>query len=466
MIAPAGRMSRPTAEHGPEARVLSRMTACAAHRLPILGLLAVALLGCAEAPTTTAQTPASPRFDAAQIAKGAQLSAIGDCRVCHTAQGGDAFAGGRALPTPFGTIYSTNITPDVESGIGGYTKDDFRRAMREGVARDGHNLYPVFPYDHFAHVTDDDVDALYAFVMTREPVKARPPRNRLDFPASVRPLLTAWKWLYLDDRRFAPDPRQSPEWNRGAYLVEGLGHCGACHTPRNAAGAEKKDARFAGGEAEGWQAPGLLAASPAPVEWTADRLFGYLREGFDREHGLAAGPMAPVVDELASVPEADVRAIATYLASLSQRERSAPSSEVIAAASQREFDALARHAPNRATEAGGSAAESEDAGEIIFAGACATCHFEGAGVPDPKPVPLALATTVNATTPRDALRIVVEGLHPEPGESGAMMPGFAGALTDAQIVAVVDYMRARFSDRPRWTDVAATLSHIEKEKAK
>lgn len=442
------------------------MNAWAVHRQTVLALFAIGLLGCAEAPTTTAQTPPTASFDAAQIAKGAQLSAIGGCRACHTAQGGAAFAGGRALPTPFGTIHSTNITPDAETGIGRYTRDDFRRAMREGVARDGHNLYPVFPYDHFAHVVDDDVDALYAFMMTREPVNARPPRNGLAFPASVRPLLAAWNWLYLDDRRFVPDPGQSPEWNRGAYLVEGLGHCGACHTPRNAAGAEKKSERFKGGEAEGWEAPGLLAASPAPVQWTGDRLFRYLREGFDREHGLATGPMAPVADGLAGVPEADVRAIATYLASLPHRERSTSPNDVIATAAKREFDALARHAPDRATEAGGHAAVTEDAGEIIFAGACATCHFEGAGLPGPKPVPLALATTVNATTPRNALRIVVEGLHPEPGEAGAMMPAFAGALTDAQIVAVVEYMRARFCDGARWTDVAATLADIKEDNTK
>jgi mono/diheme cytochrome c family protein len=437
-----------------------------AHGLSVLGLLAGALLGCAQAPTTTAQTPARATFDAAQIAKGAQLSAIGNCRTCHTSPEGRSYAGGRALPTPFGTIYSTNITPDAETGIGQWTGDDFRRAMHEGIDREGRHLYPAFPYDHFTRVTDDDVDALYAFIMTREAVQARPPRNRLAFPANFRPLLAAWNRLYLDDRRFAPDPRQSAEWNRGAYLVEGLGHCGACHTPRNVAGAEKKDAGFAGGEAEGWHAPGLLAASPAPIAWTADALFRYLRDGFDDHHGIAAGPMAPVVESLATVPEADVRAIVTYLTSLPWGERRTPAAEVAATAAQREFDAVGRHAPDRATEASGRAAYTEDAGEIIFAGACATCHFEGAGAPEPKPVPLALSTAVNATTPRNALRIVVEGVHPESGETGAIMPGFGGALTDAQVVAVVEYMRARFSDRPRWPDVAATLHKIEQEKAK
>jgi len=437
------------------------------HGLSMLGLFASAVVGCAQAPATPAQSaPARETFDAAQIAKGAQLSAIGDCRVCHTEEGGRAFSGGRALPSPFGTIYSTNITPDAETGIGRYTRDEFRRALHEGIDRNGRHLYPAFPYDHFTRVSDDDIDALYAFVMTREAVNARTPRNRLAFPANIRPLLAVWNWLYLDDRRFTPDANQSAEWNRGAYLVEGLAHCGACHTPRNLAGAEKKRARFAGGDAEGWDAPGLLAASPAPLPWTADALYRYLRNGFDADHGLAAGPMAPVVDGLETVPEADVRAIVAYLTSEPQRAPSAPADAVATAAAKREFDAIGRHAPDRATEAGGGAAYSEDAGEIIFAGACATCHFEGAGPPDPKPVPLALATTVNASTPRDALRIVVDGLHPEPGDTGAIMPGFANALTHAQIVAVVEYMRARFSDRAPWTDVSATLREIEQDEAK
>jgi mono/diheme cytochrome c family protein len=442
------------------------MTARPAHRLSIAALFAVVLLGCAEAPATTAETPARPAFDANEIAKGAQLSAIGDCRVCHTAENGVAFAGGRPLPTPFGTIHSTNITPDQETGIGSYTREDFRRALREGIARDGHRLYPVFPYDHFTRVTDADADALYAFMMTREPVNARPLPNRMRFPANLRPLLAAWNALFLDDRRFAPDPSQTAQWNRGAYLVEGLAHCGACHTPRNAAGAERKDARFAGGEAEGWEAPGLLAASPAPIEWTDERLYRYLREGFDDAHGIAAGPMAPVVDGLASVPESDVRAIVVYLASLPRRTRAVTAEMAMTTAAQREFDPVAGHAPDRATETGTRSAQDEDAGEIIFAGACATCHFAGVGPPDPKPVPLALATSVNAATPRNALHVVLEGLQRRPNESGAIMPGFAGALTDRQVVAVVAYLRARFSDGPRWTDIAATLADIQKEHAR
>jgi len=438
----------------------------AAHGLSVLALCGAGLLGCAGAPATTAQTPAPTTFDAAQIAKGAQLSAIGDCRVCHTAEGGRPFAGGRALPTPFGTLYSTNITPDADAGIGRWSRDDFRRAMHEGIDRVGRHLYPAFPYDHFTRVSDEDVDALYAFVMTRDAVSAAPPPNRLVFPANVRPLLAAWNALYLDDRRFVADPSQSAEWNRGAYLVEGLAHCGACHTPRNVAGAERKRQRFAGGDAEAWRAPGLLAASPAPVAWTADALFRYLRTGFDREHGLAAGPMAPVVDGLASVPEADVRAIVTYMTSTAIASRNVPASEVVAAAKRRAFDAAGQHAPDRATVGTVRAAYTEDAGEIIFAGACATCHYQGQALPGVEPVPLGLATSVNDSTPRNLLHVVLEGLGPVPGDRGAIMPGFGEALTDAQVTAVVQYVRARFSDRPNWTDIEKMLHEIRREKAK
>jgi len=437
----------------------------AAHGLSLLVLLGT-LLGCAQAPVTQAQAAPAATIDAAQVAKGAELSAIGDCAVCHTSEGGAAFAGGRALPTPFGTVHSTNITPDADTGIGRWSRDEFRRAMHEGIDRAGRHLYPVFPYDHFTRVTDDDVDALYAFIMTRAPVKARPPRNGLVFPANIRPLLAAWNWLYLDERRFVPDATQNAEWNRGAYLVEGLAHCGACHTPRNAAGAEKRRERFAGGDAEGWHAPGLLAASPAPIAWTGDALFRYLRSGFDRDHGLAAGPMAPVVDGLATVPEADVRAIVTYLTSAPAAPRAMAAADVAAAAERRAFDAVGRHGADRASEGTTGVAYTEDAGEIIFTGACATCHYRGDALPDVKPVPLGLATSVNASTPRNALQIVLDGLHPQSGARGAIMPGFGDALTDAQIVAVVQYLRARFSDGPKWTDVAKTLHGIRQEKAR
>ncbi len=202
---------------------------------------------------------------------GAELAAVGNCVVCHTAPGGRPFAGGLALPTPFGTIYSTNITPDPETGIGRWSEAAFQRSMREGVDRQGRHLYPAFPYDHYTRVSDEDNRALYAYLMTREPVSAEPPANELPFPLNVRMVLAGWKLLFLREGAYEPDPAQSAEWNRGAYLAEGLGHCGACHSPRNAFGAVKTgEDHLAGGESEGWTAYALNHASPAPIPWDVD----------------------------------------------------------------------------------------------------------------------------------------------------------------------------------------------------
>jgi mono/diheme cytochrome c family protein len=218
------------------------------------------------------------------------------------------------LKTPFGTVYGTNITPDPETGIGSWSEEAFARAMGEGVDREGHHLYPGFPYDHFTRVTADDNRALYAYLMTREPVRAEAPVNDLPWPLQFRPLLAGWKLLFLDKGEFQPDPARSPKWNRGAYLAEGVAHCGACHTPRNALGARETSAKFTGGESEGWHAPALNEASTAPVPWDQQSLYAYLRTGVSENHALAAGPMAPVIRNLHSVPDDDIRALVTYIA--------------------------------------------------------------------------------------------------------------------------------------------------------
>ena len=393
-------------------------------------LFVLASAGSIDRPALAA-TPSS--FDKRVVDKGAELAAIGNCVTCHTRADGKSFAGGRPLATPFGTIYSTNITPDPGTGIGDYTEADFRRAMHEGVARDGRELYPAFPYDHFTRVSDDDVAALYAFFMTREPVQATPPSNRLRLPAGWRPLIGPWKAMYFRPGVYRPDPAQSAEWNRGAYLVEGLAHCGACHTPRNMLGAERTSRALEGGDAEGWHATALASDSPAPARWTVDQLVAYLRGGYERQHGIAAGPMADVTHNLADAPATDVRAIAVYVASRMPDKPTAPP------------------AVQRAANADG---------EQIFAGACAVCH----GAPQPPAaeasIPLGLTTSLNAPDPRNAIHVIIEGLEPEPGEKGALMPGFAGELTDAQIAALVDYLRARFTDRPAWRDVARQVAAI------
>ena len=194
-------------------------------------------------------------FDPALVARGEQLVHVGNCAGCHTAQGGRPFAGGRPLETPFGTVFATNITPDPETGIGRWSRKAFVRALREGVALNGDLLYPAFPYDHFTHASDSDIDALYAFLMTRPAVQARTPANRLKEPFGFRPLVAGWNLLFLHKGPLVDEPGQSADWNRGRALAEGLAHCGGCHTPRNELGAERSDHAYDGAWTEGWYAP-------------------------------------------------------------------------------------------------------------------------------------------------------------------------------------------------------------------
>jgi len=421
----------------------------------LLGVLALA--GSVDRPlvAAAAEAPQRASFDAALVAKGAELAAIGNCRSCHTQPGGAPFAGGLPLSTPFGTIHSTNITPDPDTGIGRWTGEDFLRAMHDGVDRAGRHLYPAFPYDHFTRMSAQDVAAIYAFVMTRDPVHAEVPANRLRLPAGFRPAIAVWKALYFEPGAYRPDASKSATWNRGAYLVDGLAHCGACHTSRNALGAENKRQDLGGGEAERWHASSLTETSPAPVPWSADTLYDYLRRGHEQRHGIAAGPMAPVAHNLSGAAEDDVRAIAVYVASRMQRPPSAqagPADAVVASARERETDAA-----NRATSK--NAAFAVD-GADVFAGACASCHGAGPASPSAAPVALGLTTSVNAPDPRNAIHIVLEGLWPEPGAKGALMPGFAGELTDGQVIALIDYLRARFTDRPAWTDAPERVKEI------
>lgn len=403
----------------------------------LLGLVTAFAAGAVMLESLFGEAASSPVrsqvFDPARVAQGATLSAIGNCAACHTQRGGKAFAGGRPLQTPFGVIYSTNITPDAETGIGAWNEDDFRRAMHEGVDRAGRNLYPAFPYDHFTRVSDDDVASIYAFIMTREPVHALAPANQLTFPMNYRPLLSAWKAMFLHPGAYRPDPARSAEWNRGRYLVDGLGHCGACHSPRNTLGAEEENDYLGGGDAEGWRAPALNASSPAPERWTNDQLTHYLREGWDDAHGTAIGPMAPIVHDLSEVPDEDIRAMGAYLAT------------VIA-------DATPVSGRMPAAQGGDEVALSS--GAAIFVGTCASCHVESAtSNPSIRTVPLARTTSINERDARNVLHIVLDGIWPEAGEKGPLMPGFEGALTDEQLVSLLGYMRVHFAKRSAWGDI-------------
>jgi mono/diheme cytochrome c family protein len=405
---------------------------------------AVAAIVIAWRPAIAAIDPAAPpSFDDALVKRGRDLAAIGNCSTCHTTRGGRDFAGGLPVPTPFGTIYSSNITPDADTGIGRWPEDAFRRAMRSGVDRDGRHLYPTFPYDHFTHVSDEDDRALYAFLMTRQPVHAVARANQLPFPLDRRFVIAGWKLLFLRRDAYQPDPAKSPEWNRGAYLVEGLAHCGACHTPRNALGAERTSASFAGGEADNWSAYAINAQSPAPVPWTADALFAYLRHGWDPDHGTARGPMAEVVGNLSDVPDSDVRAIATYMAGVF----GAPTED----RKRRAEDVLAQ-----VKSPAPPASQTSSAGAAIYAAACATCHETRRPLPYGG-VNLALSSALSSPDARNAANIVLSGVRPVEGERSPIMPAFASSMSDAQIAALLNYLRSRFSNQTAWTGVEKTV---------
>jgi mono/diheme cytochrome c family protein len=406
------------------------------------------------------EPPAPSSFDTAAVARGAALAAAGNCLDCHTAPGGAPLAGGRAVATPFGTIYATNITPHPESGIGRWPEPAFRRALREGVDRQGRHLYPAFPYDHFTKLTDPDIGALYAYLMSVDPVAAATPPSRLPFPLDQRMLVAGWKLLFLERGTYRPDAAQSAEWNRGAYLAEGLAHCGACHTPRNALGAERRGARYGGGFSEGWYGPALNASQPAPVPWTAERLFNYLRTGFDPEHGAAAGPMAPVVRNLAPLPDSDIRAIAAYV-----------TSTAAGAPVQRRPEAALEFARQQSYKpldlaADGTAAGADGIGRTLFAGACASCHYSGGNVSFSRPVDLALSTAVNAPVPNNLIQVILHGVRPPTHESDPLMPPFGGALTDPQIAAVVNFVRGHFSRQPAWADVEGEIRKIRQSRSR
>lgn len=412
-----------------------------------------------------AQGPTHDSFSREQIERGAQLAALGDCSTCHSAPNGKPFAGGLPVSTPFGTLYATNITPDRETGIGSWSEDAFRRALREGVGRDGTHYYPAFPYDHFTKATDGDIAAIYAFLMTREPVDRKDTPPDFIFPLNWRVFASAWQLFFLHPGADWPDTAQNEERSRGAYLVASVGHCGACHTPRNVLGAETAN-QLGGGVSEDWVAPALNASSPAPVPWTADQIYAYLRTGYADRHGTAAGPMQPVIFNMQRMPEQDVRAIATYLASVEGPQDQAARDRQTQAALQFAQERAAKAgapAPNATTGSAangdGSPANANSDGAVIFAGACATCHHDGGQLPVSRPLPLGLSSVVNEDSPTNFVRVVLEGIHPPNGQRGPIMPGFEGALTDQQVTALANYVRQQYSQKPAWQNVGKTVSN-------
>jgi len=357
-----------------------------------------------------------------EVARGKALATVGDCVACHTASGGQPFAGGLALQTPFGTINTANITPDIATGIGTWSADDFARAMHEGRRPGGTYLYPAFPYPYYTRVTRGDLDAIYAYLRTLPPVENRVNRNALPFPFNIRMSMIGWNMLFFTPGDFKPDPKRSDEFNRGAYLVEGLGHCGACHTPFNAFGASRDDKYLQGNQIDNWTAPNITNDMQAGLgKWSVDDVVQYLKTGQTR-FSLASGPMKDVIENSTSkMPDTDLKAIAVYL-----KERGAAGSPAPAPA------------PLPASD------RRMQVGEAIFVDTCSACHARnGAGVERMFPK---LAGNVIAAQddPASLVRIVIGGSRAAATDTrptAPAMPSLGYRLNDEEVAAVVTYVR-------------------------
>jgi mono/diheme cytochrome c family protein len=378
-------------------------------------------------PPATA-TPATPAAapdpsSADPVARGAYLALAGNCAGCHTARGGAPYAGGRGIVTPFGTIHASNLTPDVETGLGVWNADDFRRALREGRSRDGHALYPAFPYTDYTRVSDADADALHAFLRSLAPVHAPNRPHALRFPWNLPGLLDGWLLLFFRPARFEPDPARDAAWNRGAYLVQGLGHCGACHTARNALGAPRGAPLGGAAPLEGWHVPSLLDGRDGGVAaWTQAETHEWLGAGLNAR-AVASGPMAQVVaNSLQHLVPADLEAMATYLRALPRIEP--------------------RAAPGRADLRPGST--SLELGARLYRERCADCHGEqGEGAPPHWPS-LAGNRTLTMVSPVNAIRAVLHGGFPPATRANPRpygMPPAGPGLDDREAAALVNWLR-------------------------
>ncbi|WP_323751085.1 cytochrome c [Marinobacter sp.] len=404
-------------------------------------VLAIFLFIAWESSIDPISPPAPDSFSQEQITRGELLAGLGNCQTCHTTDPDQPLAGGRAMPTPFGTLYSTNITPDPETGIGQWSEEAFARAMREGVSRSGSQLFPAFPYTHFTKMTDDDVSDLYAYLMSRRAIPAEPPENTLEFPFNIRLLLAGWKLLFFEEGRYETDDSKSEAWNRGAYIAEGPGHCSACHTPRNMLGAEDAGNAWEGAIVNNWYAPPLNASNHTPASWAEAEAYQYLRHGGSPLHGVAVGSMADVVHAgLRLAPDSDLRALAVWLSDLAQASDTNQAHESAASAIR------TVHSTQNP-----SAMMSE--GERLFTYACAACHYNTPESPNTLRPDMALNSAISAPTPVNLIRITLNGVSLKEGMPDAMMPGFSEALSDRQIASLLGYLRSTHTDQPAWTDL-------------
>lgn len=382
-------------------------------RLSILALSALAASACLALATGS-------RAEDAEVSAGRYVATVAGCASCHTAEGGAPFAGGLVLQTPFGPLATSNITQDRATGIGTFTKTTFENALRRGLNKDGQPLYPGMPYLHYTQMTDTDLDALWAYMQTIAPVTNAVTVNRLPFPFDVRASLYVWRKLYFKEGRFEPVSDKSAAWNRGAYLVDALGHCSSCHTPRGPLGGPIPSRRLQGALIEEWYAPNISNGPQSVIaDWDVARLEAFLA-GNDGMNHVAVGTMRQVVEDLATVTEADRHAIAVYL-----KDQPAP--------------------PTRAPEAAPEAAPPTVAeGRDLFANNCATCHgADGRGAPGVA-ASLVGSGAVVAEQADNVISVLLEGIGPS--EDRGVMPSFRHSLTNEEIAAVADYVRTTWGN--------------------
>jgi len=387
--------------------------------MKMCNLMTLALAACTTGAIAAWAAEDSQAFE--KIERGRYLAVLGDCVSCHTAPGGKPFAGGAALETPFGALIGPNITPDVTTGVGAWSEEDFRRAMHEGVGRDGARLYPAMPYPAYTKVTRDDVSAIWAYLRSLDPVRNEVQPNQLRFPFNVRrPATSTWDLINFQPGVFQPNPAKSDAWNRGAYLVEGLGHCGTCHTPKNITGGDRGSEALQGALLQDWYAPDLTEDPRTGIgSWSIEEIVRYLKTGAN-SYDIASGPMAEAVSNSTSkMTDADLLAIATYLKDRAPR-------------SGRAVTALAAVNPRMV------------AGQAIYEDRCAACHsHSGAGVPNLFPR-LASAPLVQSADPTSLIRVVLIGsraVATSSAPTAPAMPAFGWNLNDTEVADVLTYVR-------------------------
>jgi len=392
--------------------------------------------------------PASLR-QASLVQQGAYLAKAADCLVCHTARGGAAFAGGFAFTLPFGTIYSTNITPDQETGIGNYSDAEFLNAMHGGIRRDGAHLYPAMPFASYTFMSDADALAIKAYLFSLPAVHAPARSNTLSFPFNQRWLLAMWSAAFNAGERFHPDGSQSPVWNRGAYLAEALEHCGECHTPRNPALALNERRKFGGALTAGWHAYNISSDAGTGIgSWSAEEVSAYLKQGHAGGHGTAVGPMGEAVDDsLSQLDASDLAALVTYVRSVPPVESQELPARLAALASPSHRDGPA----------------GDGLGKRVFEGACVSCHGWSGTSPINGFATLTGARAVNDPTGTNVVQVVLAGADRTTPDGILRMPAF-GSYSDSEVAAVANYVTARFGTTGsalRESDVASLRHQSE-----